>query len=117
MTEKKKRIGLLTSGGDSPGMNAAIRAVVRCGIENGFEVYGIYTLSHNREYYGGHSGDNNDKGLGYMVTEACQMAAADGVSFAPYDTNNDYYCDVVIVIYAGVGEAQAWSEHPEAIWP
>jgi len=42
MTEKKKRIGLLTSGGDSPGMNAAIRAVVRCGIENGFEVYGIY---------------------------------------------------------------------------
>ena len=85
--------------------------------EPDFEVYGIYTLSHNREYYGGHSGDNNDKGLGYMVTEACQMAAADGVSFAPYDTNNDYYCDVVIVIYAGVGEAQAWSEHPEAIWP
>ena len=36
-----KRIGILTSGGDSPGMNAAIRAVVRCGIAEGMEVYGI----------------------------------------------------------------------------
>ncbi|MGN0659840.1 MAG: 6-phosphofructokinase [Emergencia sp.] len=36
-----KRIGVLTSGGDSPGMNAAIRSVVRCGIEAGMEVYGI----------------------------------------------------------------------------
>ena len=36
-----RRIGVLTSGGDSPGMNAAIRAVVRCGIETGMEVYGI----------------------------------------------------------------------------
>ena len=35
------KIGVLTSGGDSPGMNAAIRAVVRCGIEAGFEVWGI----------------------------------------------------------------------------
>ena len=36
-----KRIGVLTSGGDAPGMNAAIRAVVRSGIYRGFEVYGI----------------------------------------------------------------------------
>ncbi len=36
-----KRIGVLTSGGDSPGMNAAIRAVVRCGIDAGLEVWGI----------------------------------------------------------------------------
>lgn len=36
-----KRIGVLTSGGDAPGMNAAIRAVVRSGIYQGFEVYGI----------------------------------------------------------------------------
>ncbi|MBQ2678066.1 MAG: 6-phosphofructokinase [Firmicutes bacterium] len=36
-----ERIGVLTSGGDSPGMNAAIRAVVRCGIDAGLEVYGI----------------------------------------------------------------------------
>ena len=35
------RIGVLTSGGDAPGMNAAIRAVVRTGIHHGLEVYGI----------------------------------------------------------------------------
>ncbi|WP_453994481.1 6-phosphofructokinase [Bacillus nitroreducens] len=37
-----KRIGLLTSGGDSPGMNAAIRAVVRKAIFHDVEVYGVY---------------------------------------------------------------------------
>ncbi|MBS1782691.1 MAG: 6-phosphofructokinase [Bacteroidetes bacterium] len=36
-----KKIGVLTSGGDSPGMNAAIRAVVRTGIFKGMDVYGI----------------------------------------------------------------------------
>lgn len=36
-----KRIGILTSGGDAPGMNAAIRAVTRTAIYNGFEVCGI----------------------------------------------------------------------------
>ncbi len=35
------RIGVLTSGGDSPGMNAAIRAIVRVGIYNNCEIYGI----------------------------------------------------------------------------
>ena len=85
--------------------------------EPDFEVFGIYTLSQNREYYGGHQGNDNDKGLGWLVTEACQLATADGVAFSPYDTNNDDYCDVVIVIYAGVGEAQASWIHPEAVWP
>lgn len=37
-----KKIGVLTSGGDSPGMNAAIRGVVRAAIADGLEVYGIY---------------------------------------------------------------------------
>jgi 6-phosphofructokinase 1 len=37
-----KKIGVLTSGGDAPGMNAAIRAVVRSGIEQGLEVYGVF---------------------------------------------------------------------------
>ncbi|MDQ0298583.1 6-phosphofructokinase 1 [Salibacterium salarium] len=36
-----KKIGVLTSGGDSPGMNAAIRAVVRKAIYHGVEVYGV----------------------------------------------------------------------------
>jgi 6-phosphofructokinase 1 len=36
-----KRIAVLTSGGDAPGMNAAIRAVVRMGIGNGWETFGV----------------------------------------------------------------------------
>ncbi len=41
MNSKIKKIGILTSGGDSPGMNAAIRSVVRCGLCCGFNVEGI----------------------------------------------------------------------------
>lgn len=37
-----EKIAVLTSGGDAPGMNGAIRAIVRVGIKRGFEVYGIY---------------------------------------------------------------------------
>jgi len=37
-----KRIAVLTSGGDAPGMNAAIRAVVRTGLDRGWEVFGIH---------------------------------------------------------------------------
>jgi len=48
---KIKTIGILTSGGDAPGMNAAIRAVTRAGIYNGFKIKGIYRgwegLIHN----------------------------------------------------------------------
>jgi 6-phosphofructokinase 1 len=38
-----KRIGVLTSGGDAPGMNAAVRAVVRSALNQNIQVYGIYT--------------------------------------------------------------------------
>ncbi len=36
-----QKIAVLTSGGDAPGMNAAIRAVVRTGLDRGFEVFGV----------------------------------------------------------------------------
>lgn len=42
LRQKKRRIAIMTSGGDSPGMNPAIRAVVRIGIEKGCDVYGVY---------------------------------------------------------------------------
>ncbi len=42
MMEPVKCIGILTSGGDAPGMNAAIRAITRAAIYNGFKVKGIY---------------------------------------------------------------------------
>lgn len=42
MTHSKKRIGILTSGGDCPGLNAVIRAIVKCANRReGWEVYGI----------------------------------------------------------------------------
>lgn len=47
-----KRIGVLTSGGDAPGMNAAIRAVTRTALIKGIEVYGIHD-----GYKGMHEGD------------------------------------------------------------
>ena len=41
MNKKVTKIGVLTSGGDAPGMNAAIRAVVRTGLYHNMEVFGI----------------------------------------------------------------------------
>ncbi|PSN66951.1 6-phosphofructokinase [Corynespora cassiicola Philippines] len=38
----KKRIGVMTSGGDAPGMNGAVRAIVRTAIHNNCEVYAVY---------------------------------------------------------------------------
>ena len=37
-----KRIGILTSGGDAQGMNAAVRSVVRTALDRGLEVFAIY---------------------------------------------------------------------------
>lgn len=53
-----KTIGVLTSGGDAPGMNAAIRAVVRTAIYYGYKVYGI-----NRGYKGLLEEDMQEMGL------------------------------------------------------
>jgi 6-phosphofructokinase 1 len=39
--EQVKRLGVLTSGGDAPGMNAAVRAVVRTALDRGLEVYAV----------------------------------------------------------------------------
>lgn len=46
-TQPIKTIGVLTSGGDAPGMNAAIRAVVRAALDKGLNVWGI-----RRGYHG-----------------------------------------------------------------
>lgn len=53
-----KTIGVLTSGGDAPGMNAAIRAVVRTGIAHGFKVMGV-----RKGYNGLISGDMAEMSL------------------------------------------------------
>lgn len=54
----QKSIAVLTSGGDAPGMNAAIRAVVRAGINKGMRVYGVY-----RGYNGLLNGDVQEMNL------------------------------------------------------
>lgn len=54
----QKSIAVLTSGGDAPGMNAAVRAVVRAGINKGMRVYGIY-----RGYNGLLNGDVQEMNL------------------------------------------------------
>ena len=41
MAKEIKTIGVLTSGGDAPGMNAAVRAIVRAGISKGYRMMGI----------------------------------------------------------------------------
>ena len=85
-----------------------------------FDVYGIYTLDNNREYYGGNvydsNGNRNDQGLGRMVEQAITKAG-DEIDWSKYDNDGDGEADVCIVVYAGVGEAQASSTVPESIWP
>ena len=60
-----KRIGVLTSGGDAPGMNPCVRSVVRTAIYNGIECYGI-----RRGYNGLISGDIirlDEKNIGHII--------------------------------------------------
>lgn len=62
-----KRIAVLTSGGDAPGMNAAIRAVTRCALEQGWEVFGV-----RRGYAGlvaGHYQELNARSVGGIIQQ------------------------------------------------
>jgi len=73
-----KRIGVLTSGGDSPGMNAAIRAVVRKAIYHDVEVYGIYygysglINNHIEKMEVGDVGDIIHRGGTMLYTARCE---------------------------------------------
>jgi M6 family metalloprotease-like protein len=79
-----------------------------------FDVYGPYTLSKNRKYYGGSDYYGNDEKPGQMVKEAVQLANSE-VDFSQYDNDGDGNCDVMIVLYAGVGQAS--SGVTSAVWP
>ena len=84
-----------------------------------FEILGPVNLPKSREYYGGNVrryGQEVDQQLGTMIYDAC-TGIADGVDFSDYDNDGDGYVDVVVVLYAGVGEAQAWRLVPECVWP
>ncbi|MBQ9216785.1 MAG: M6 family metalloprotease domain-containing protein [Muribaculaceae bacterium] len=81
-----------------------------------YEFYGIYNLPSSRATYGGNDAYGNDKGVALMVNDAIVAAGTD-VNWSQYDNDGDGYADVVIVVYAGVGEAQAWDTVTDAVWP
>ena len=80
-----------------------------------FDIYGIYTLNNNRATYGGNS-SGDDKGVAKMVGDAISKAG-NAIDWSLYDNNGDGEADVCIVVYAGVGEAQAYGIVPDAVWP
>ena len=80
-----------------------------------FDVYGIYSLDKTRETYGKNRG-GQDIGVALMVNDAIDQAG-DEIDWSLYDNDNDGEADVVIVLYAGVGEAQAYDTVPTSVWP
>ena len=87
---KIKRIGVLTSGGDAPGMNAAIRAVTRAGIHNGLEVFGI-----KRGYEGMVEGDlfqmQSETVSGIIQKGGTFLLTARSQSFREYEGRQQAY--------------------------
>ena len=81
-----------------------------------FDIYGIYTLPSSRATYGGNDSNGDDKGVALMVGDAITKAGND-IDWSLYDNNGDGEADVCIVVYAGVGEAQAYGIVPNAVWP
>jgi M6 family metalloprotease-like protein len=80
-----------------------------------FVVVGPYTLTRNREYYGGNNSSDNDQRPRDMVIDACRAAHNDGVDFSIYDTDGDGIVDNVFIYYAGHNEAEGGPK--ESIWP
>ncbi len=99
-----KKIGVLTPGGDAPGMNAAIRSVVRCATNHKLEAYGIF-----RGYWGlineelkifNHrsvSGIINQGGT-VLKTMRCRELSTDEGQERAYNTIKKYNIDGLIVI-------------------
>ena len=84
-----------------------------------FDILGPVTMANDRAFYGNNIhifGTDCDKQIGTMVLEACQGVDSN-VNFTDYDNDGDGLVDVVVVLYAGVGEAQAWQQVPESVWP
>lgn len=83
-----------------------------------FDILGPVDLPNDRAFYGSNKrvfGSDVDEQLGTMIYDAC--TGLNGVDFSDYDNDGDGFVDVVVVLYAGVGEAQAWYSVPECVWP
>ena len=73
-TNKVKTIGVLTSGGDAPGMNAAIRAAVRRGLQKGVQMKGILK---------GYDGLMNEEIIDMTARDVSTPSSAEVPSFIP----------------------------------
>ena len=83
-----------------------------------FDILGPVNLPHDRTFYGNNIrvyGEEVDAQLGTMIYDAC--VGLPNVDFSDYDNDGDGIVDVVVVLYAGVGEAQAYRTVPESVWP
>ena len=83
-----------------------------------FDILGPVDLPNDRAFYGENIriyGTEVDKRLGTMIYEACTLLT--DVDFSDYDNDGDGLVDVVVVLYAGVGEAQAYGRVPGSVWP
>ncbi len=99
-----KRIAVLTSGGDAPGMNAAIRAVVRTGLFYDLDVYGVYKgykglIENELEQLGVFSvADIIQRGGTFLQTARClEMKTDEGIKKA-VKTLKDYKIEGLVVI-------------------
>ena len=79
-----------------------------------FDVSEIVTLPGKREYYGKNNSRGNDANPAEMISDACRLAAENGVDFSRYDSNNDGKVDNVFVFFAGEDEAEGADEN--CIW-
>ena len=104
MNNEIKTVGVLTSGGDAPGMNAAIRAVVRRGLFKGFKVKGIrrgYLGLLNEEFVDmGMDSVSNilERGGTILETERCQEMKLDEYQQKAADILRKHGIDALVVI-------------------
>ena len=115
---KVKKIGVLTSGGDAPGMNAAIRAVVRSGLAQGLEVVGIergYAGLLNEEIHPMKSSDVSDiiqRGGTILYTARCMEFMTEEGQREGAEICRKHGIDGIVVIggdgsYRGAGKLAA----------
>ncbi|MBF6598759.1 MAG: 6-phosphofructokinase [Fermentimonas sp.] len=104
MDSNIKSIGILTSGGDAPGMNAAIRAVTRAGIFNGMRTYGVYRgfkglISDEIEEFKTNSVSNiiQQGGTILKTARSDEFLTIDGRT-AAYENMKKYGMDALVVI-------------------
>lgn len=104
MDSNVKSIGVLTSGGDAPGMNAAIRAVTRAAIFNGMRVFGIYRgykglISNEIEEFKTNSVSNIiQKGGTILKTARCEEFMTEAGRKTAYENMQRHGIDALVII-------------------